>query len=308
MSVLRTALLWASENETLKTRVPRWGFVQRALRQFMPGEQLEDALTAASSLSEQGVATTVTRLGENVTDVRDVAAVVDGYRAVYRAIADRGLDTEVSVKLTQLGLDLDVDKTEEAVAALADAARMHDNWLWIDMESSGYVDRTLDIYRRVKADYDKVGVCLQAYLHRTRDDIASLLPLRPGIRLVKGAYKEPASVAVTRRKAIDEAFLAIGLELLATTDDGVRLAVASHDVELIDRMVEAERLRSEREPAFEVHMLYGIRTADQLRYAADGFRVRTLISYGREWYPWYVRRLAERPANLGFVVRNLFAR
>jgi len=305
MGAMRDALLWASENQTLRTHVPRWGFVRRGLRQFMPGERIEDALGAASTLADKGVATTFTKLGENLTDGGQIDGVVDSYVDAYAAISASGLDTEVSVKLTQLGLDLDQEATASAVMRLAAAAREHGNWLWIDMEASDYVDRTLDIYRRVKADFDHVGVCLQAYLHRTPADIEALAPLRPGIRLVKGAYKEPASLAVAGRADIDDAFFRIGMDLISRTSDGVRLALASHDVDLLDRL---EAAAGGRPGSFEVHMLYGIRMADQYCYAERGYRVRTLISYGHEWYPWYVRRLAERPANLGFVARNLFAR
>ena len=246
--------------------------------------------------------------GENLAHPEEVDEVVGDYLAAFDAIAANNLDTEVSVKLTQLGLDLDPELTAEAVMRLAAAAERHGTWLWIDMESSEYVDRTLDVYRRVKAQHEKVGVCLQAYLHRTPADIEALAPLRPGIRLVKGAYKEPPSLAVTKRADIDEAFFRTGLDLLTRTTDGVRLALASHDVELIDRVEAADRVRAGGPGSFEVHMLYGIRMADQHRYADDGYIVRTLISYGREWYPWYVRRLAERPANLGFVIRNLVTR
>ncbi|MGI9610930.1 MAG: proline dehydrogenase family protein, partial [Acidimicrobiia bacterium] len=247
-------------------------------------------------------------LGENLADPADIDAVVDDYVAAYDAIGSADVDTEVSVKLTQLGLDLDPELTTKAVMRLAAAGEAQGNWLWIDMESSPYVDRTLEIYRKVRSEHDKVGICLQAYLHRTPDDIAALAPLRPGIRLVKGAYKEPSSVAVTKRPEIDEAFVQTGLDLLARTADGVRLALASHDVGLLNRLEAADRSRAGGPGTFEVHMLYGIRMADQQRYADSGYRVRTLISYGPEWYPWYVRRLAERPANLGFVLRNLFAR
>jgi len=306
MGVMRDALLWASGNQCLRTHVPRWPFVRRAVRQFMPGERIEDALGAASTLADKGIATTFTKLGENLSDAGEIDGVVDAYVDAYAAIRASGLDTEVSVKLTQLGLDLDQEATASAVIRLAAAAQEHGTWLWIDMEASDYVDRTLDIYRRVKADFDHVGVCLQAYLHRTPADIEALAPLRPGIRLVKGAYKEPASAAVVGRSDIDEAFFRIGMDLISRPADGLRLAVASHDVDLLDRLEAAAA--GGRPGSFEVHMLYGIRMADQYRYAERGYHVRTLISYGHEWYPWYVRRLAERPANLGFVARNLFAR
>ena len=308
MTLVRSALLWASENETLQTHVPQWGFVQRALRQFMPGEELSDALGAAADLADRGVTSMITRLGEHVTDGAQAEEVVAHYRAAYEQIAAGSVDTEVSVKPTQLGLDLDFDGAVSAVEALAGLAESRGNWLWLDMEASDYVDPTIELFRRVKASHASVGICLQAYLHRTPADLAALVPLRPGIRLVKGAYREPRSIALTDRAEIDEAFFRLGAELLSATADGVRLGLASHDVRLLDRLGVVADAAGVTRDRYEIQMLYGIRMTDQYRYAGQGYRMRTLISYGQQWYPWYVRRLAERPANLGFVIRNLFAR
>lgn len=308
MSVLRNALLWASENQKLRTHVSRWGFVQRALRQFMPGEELADALGAASDLDKQGLSSLITRLGEHLTDVSQAEDVVVHYTDAYNEIAAGSLDTEISVKPTQLGLDLDFETAVSAVTALAGLAEDRGNWLWLDMEASEYVDPTIELFRRVNASHSSVGICLQAYLHRTPGDIATLVSLRPGIRLVKGAYREPRSIALADRAEIDEAFFRLGAELLTATADGVRLGLASHDVPLVDRLGVVANAAGVGRDAYEIQMLYGIRMADQYRYAREGYRMRTLISYGEQWYPWYLRRLAERPANLGFVVRNLFAR
>ncbi len=308
MGLMRDGLLWAAENETLKSHVPRWRFVKRALRQFMPGESLADALEAATTLASNGLTTTITKLGENTSSSEQVDDVISDYLAAHDTIAAAGLDAQISVKLTQLGLDFDPDRAVRGLAALAARAEELGTWLWVDMESSEYVERTLDVYTRVKADHHPVGICLQAYLHRTAGDIEALVPFRPGIRLVKGAYKEPSSVAVTKRADIDEAFFRLGADLLAATADGVRVALASHDVPLLDRLAAAGRAIGVAPDQYEVQMLYGIRMADQYRYATDGYQLRTLISYGEEWYPWYVRRLAERPANLGFVARNILGR
>ena len=302
MSIMRDALLWASQNEFLKQHVPRRRFVKRALRQFMPGERVEDAIEAAQGLAGRGVASTFTALGENLTDSAQAGGVVAHYLDVYGQVASAGLDTEVSVKLTQLGLDLDTELAAANLDTLAAKAGETDNWLWIDIEASEYVDRTVELYRGAKARHAHVGLCLQAYLHRTPQDIEDLLPLQPGLRLVKGAYKEPASIALTSKADIDDAYAATSERLLAASSDGVRVALATHDVPLLDKVVGGYDRES-----YEIQMLYGIRTADQLRYAAAGHRMRTLIAYGEQWYPWYVRRLAERPANLWFVGRNLFS-
>jgi proline dehydrogenase len=306
MSVMRDALLWASQNQTLKVHVPRWGFVQRALRQFMPGERLEDALQVAKTLADRGIMTMLTHLGEHVTESDQADEVVSHYMDAYDRIAGMGLDTEISIKPTQLGLELDFEQAAGRVETLAAKAEASGNWLWFDMEASPYVESTLVLFKRVKASHFPVGVCLQAYLHRTPSDIEDLIPLQPGIRLVKGAYKEPSSLAIARRQDIDEAFFRQGARLLQ--EEGVRLALATHDVTLLDRLgVVADAIGRGKE-TYEIQMLYGIRMDDQYRYATTGYRIRNLISYGEQWYPWYVRRLAERPANLAFVARNVFAR
>lgn len=249
-----------------------------------------------------------TKLGENLADLGQADKVVDHYLEAYDRISALGIDSEISVKLTQLGLDLDADHAASGLEMLAAKAEASGNWLWVDMESSEYVDRTVDIYQRVKSKHFPVGICLQAYLHRTPTDLESLIPLRPGIRLVKGAYKEPSSVALTKKAEINEAFFRLGAELLAASSDGVRCALASHDVPLLHRLEAAGRAIGVDKDRYEIQMLYGIRMADQHRYAADGYRMRNLIAYGEEWYPWYVRRLAERPANLALIARNVFAR
>ena len=303
---MRNALLWASQNESLRTHVPRWGFVQRALRQFMPGEHLEDALDTAVALGKHSISTMLTRLGENVQEVHQADAVVAHYLEAYDRIANLELDTEISIKPTQLGLDLGFELAAHGLEALAAKAAATGNWLWIDMESSPYVEQTLALYKQVKASHFPIGVCLQAYLHRTPADIDDLIPLEPGIRLVKGAYKEPPSQAVTKRSEIDEAFFRQGVQLLKA--DGVRLALATHDVTLLDRLEVVADAVGRGRRAYEIQMLYGIRMEDQYRYAASGYRMRNLTSYGEQWYPWYLRRLAERPANLAFVARNVFSR
>lgn len=308
MEPMRNALLWASENQTLKDHVPRWPFVQRALRKFMPGETLEDAIGAARNLAGRGVTTTFSTLGEHVTTLYQAEGVTEEYLGVYDRIAELGLDAEVAVKLTHLGLDLDTETTIKNVEQLAARAEETGTWLWIDMESSEYVDPTFDVYKQVRSVHAPVGVCVQAYLHRTPQDLEDLLPLEPGIRLVKGAYKEPASVSIHKHADVDDAFFRIGADLLTKIGGGLRLALATHDVALLDRMGVVAKAAGISNTDYEIQMLYGIRMEDQLRYGAEGYDMRTVIPYGEEWYPWYVRRLAERPANLWHVARNAFAK
>ncbi|HXF57485.1 MAG TPA: proline dehydrogenase family protein [Actinomycetota bacterium] len=309
MNPLRDALLWASRSPSLASLAPRLWFVRRAVRQFMPGETLEDALRAARTFARRGLPTTLTHLGENVRSREEAEAATGHYLEVLRRVHRLGLDAEISVKLTHLGLDLDRALALENLERLARAAAELGNWVWVDMESSPYVDPTLDIYRKLVGSWPQLGVCLQAYLYRTEDDLETLLPLCPSVRLVKGAYREPPHVAHRRRARVDESFLRLARRLLEAGRAGRlrRFALATHDLRLVGRV---ERMRRElglpRE-AFEVQMLYGIRQADQFRLVERGFRCRCLITYGEAWYPWYVRRLAERPANLWFVARNVFA-
>jgi proline dehydrogenase len=306
---MRRALLWAADNPTLKRRVPRFRFVRRAVRKFMPGETLDDALSAARALAGRGVAATFTELGENVTTVEEADAVVAHYLEVLDRVAEAGMDVEISVKLTHLGLDVDQERAYENARRLAEHAAERGNALWIDMEAHRYLDRTLEIYHRLRVGHSNVGVCLQVYLTRTEQDLAKVLAGSGWVRLVKGAYREPAELLVGKKRAVDEAFSRLATQALEQVGPGgVRLAVATHDVELIERIDRAAGEAGRDRADLEVQMLYGIRTADQLRLAGEGFRVRTLIAYGSYWYPWYMRRLAERPANVFFVLRNVFGR
>ncbi len=306
MGLARNALLWASRNEWLADRVPDVGFVRRAVRKFMPGEQLADALDAAERLRDAGMSSIVTHLGENVADEADAKAAAAAYHEALDEIAARSLDTEISVKLTHIGLDLGDDVAGSHLDGLAARAAELGHTVWVDMEDSSYVDRTLDLYEAAQRRHGNAGIAIQAYLRRTPADLARLLPLRPAIRLVKGAYREPPEVAFQSAKEVDQAFLLNAAWLLGMARDGkLRVGLGSHDVELVERAVADAGGEAD---GYEVQMLYGIRTADQRRLAGQGRDVRVLISYGEGWYPWYVRRLAERPANVGFVLRNAFAR
>lgn len=322
--MIRPLLLWASRNPFLSERLPRYGFARRAVRRFMPGERLEDALREAERLrDERGVGTIVTLLGENVGDEAGVRGVADHYREVLDEVGRRRLDTEISVKPTHLGLDLDPELARELIGGLCDRARAaaepergtegsagRSPVVWIDMEGSEYVDRTLSLYRSLREEHPNVGVCLQAYLRRTPDDLGSLLPLQPAIRLVKGAYAEPAEVAFPNKADVDRAYRELGRSLLEATARGeaFRPAFGTHDAALVGALGEEARRLGLPEAAHEVEMLYGIGTELQERLVAEGRQLRVLVSYGDAWFPWYMRRLAERPANLWFVVRSLWRR
>jgi proline dehydrogenase len=279
----------------------------------MPGESLADALTAAGRLQEQGFPTVVTQLGENVDDAGAVDRVADHYEGAIDRIAEEGLDCQLSVKPTHLGLDVDSELCRTSIERLAGAAAAHGNGLWIDMEGSAFTSPTIALFRLLRARADNVGLCLQANLRRTPSDLAELGPLAPAIRLVKGAYAEPAERAFPRKRDVDAAYLALADELLLLAADSATTirwglpAIATHDALLVRRIAAAAEARGLSRTSFEVQMLYGIRTREQDLLRREGFRVRVLISYGEHWFPWYMRRLAERPANLWFVIRSTVA-
>jgi proline dehydrogenase len=311
MSLLRQSLLWASQSPVLARRLPRLGFVRRAVSRFMPGETLAEALAACEALGGQGIGSVITLLGENVTDAAEARGVVDHYRGALDEIARRGLDAEVSIKPSHLGMDLDPAAAAAGLAELATRAAGHGT-VWVDMEGSATTAPTLDLFRRVRAAHASTGLCLQAYLRRSAADLEALVapgPHAARIRLVKGAYAEPPSIAFARKAEVDASYLALAERLLAAAQrDGPRPVFGTHDRQMIRRIVTLAEARGVAKSAYEFHLLYGIQRDEQLRLAAAGHRVRVLISYGSAWVPWYMRRLAERPANLGFVLRNLFQR
>lgn len=307
MPMMRGALLWASQNRWLRERASRYGFVRRSVSRFMPGEEISDALAAARKLEDQGLGTVFTHLGENVSTAAEAESVAGHYLEALEQVRAAGLHTEPSVKLTHLGLDLGHDLCQANVEKIIQAAG-DGSILWIDMESSSYVDATLDLYRRLRETYSNVGVCLQAYLFRTMDDLESLIPLGTAIRLVKGAYLEPPDVAFPRKEDVDENFFKLSQRLLSAEarGAGVRAAIGTHDRKLIHRVEELARSNGLTKDDFRFQMLYGIQSAEQLRLARNEWRSEVLISYGKFWFPWYMRRLAERPANVTFVIKNLF--
>jgi proline dehydrogenase len=303
---LRRVFLWAARNRWLKERLPRMWFMRRAVRRFMPGETLGDALGAAVPLQAVGIGTIYTRLGENLTNLAEADEVAAHYIEVIDRVVDAGIRGEVSVKPTQLGFDLDPEVCFGHLVRIAEHAAANDSYLWIDMEGSSYVEATIVLYERLRAVQPRTGICLQAYLRRTASDIERLRPLDPAIRLVKGAYDEPESIAYTNRRNVDASYLGLAVRFLL---DGrgrpIRLGLGTHDVALIEQIAEQVAAAGIGRDGFEVEMLYGIREDQQRRLAAAGYQVQALIAYGEHWYPWYMRRLAERPANVVFAIRQL---
>jgi proline dehydrogenase len=304
VSLFRGALLAGSESRWLRDRATKWRFVRGAVSRFMPGETLDAALNATRKL---GVGTVLTRLGENVTNAAEAGEVARHYLDVLERVHRESLDVEISIKPTQLGLDLSMEECEKNLSALLERARALSNWVWVDMEGTAYTDPTLELYRRVRARYDNTGLCVQAYLYRTAEDLKALIAQGAGIRLVKGAYREPPDKAFPKKSDVDENFYQLARQLLSpeARQKGVRAIFGTHDPALIRRIEELGRSEGLAPGQVEFQMLYGISRGEQERIAKAGYRFRVLISYGEAWFPWYMRRLAERPANLWFVLRNL---
>ncbi len=302
--MMRSLLLWCSRNRWMNERLPEYAFVRRAVSRFMPGEEAASALDESVRLNDKRIFTVLTLLGENVTAREEAAEVCAHYHSVLGQVEEQGLNSEVSVKLTQLGLDLDPQIAREALSSLVSRAAELGKFVWVDMEGSGYVDTTLQMFEHVRRAHTNVGVCLQAYLYRTREDLARLLPLSPAIRLVKGAYAEPVDRAYPKKKDVDENYMELAVVLLEASVP--RAAFATHDAEIIRSVQAAAAERRIESSALEFQMLYGIARAKQEELAHQGHRMGVLISYGSAWFAWYMRRLAERPANLGFLMRSMF--
>jgi proline dehydrogenase len=314
MSLLRTIFLSASQSAWLRDHASRLGFVRRTAGRFLPGEDADAALAAARTLAESSVITLLTHLGENVATRDEAEAVTHQYLDLIERVRTAGLPSEISVKLTQLGLDLDAEFSFANLTKLIEASASADpaasKTLWIDMEQSPYIDVTLELYRRARAAHPNVGVCVQAYLYRTEKDVASLIAQGATVRVVKGAYNEPAEIAHPKKSDVDESYFRLAQLLLGpqARAAGVRAAMATHDRPLIARIIEWSAAQQIPKAELEFAMLYGIQRGEQLRLAREGYRSCVLISYGSYWFPWFMRRLAERPANAWFLARNIFAK
>jgi proline dehydrogenase len=305
---MRKILLWMSTNRWMRERAMRTAFVRRSVVKFMPGERLEDAIEAAAALKPQGLNTILTRLGENITRIEEAKEVSDHYEQVIDKIKAAGIDAQVSVKPTQLGYDQDQDVCFKYCLALLKRAEAAGNFFWLDMESSPYVEGTIALFKRLRAHSDKVGIAIQAYLFRTEKDIEELVPLGSAIRLVKGAYLEPATVAYPAKSDVDANYLKLATRLLQPDNmkPGALLHIATHDLVIQEKLQQVIAERRVPPSHYEFAMLYGIQASRQNQLGRAGIRTRCLISYGEYWFPWYMRRLAERPANVWFVLKNMF--
>jgi proline dehydrogenase len=302
VSVLRSVILAAADSPRLQRLVQKYGFRLGAAR-FVAGETLDDAVPVLRRLNESGLLTNTALLGEGVRDEAETRAVATAYRELLDRIQAEGLRTNVALKLTHLGLALDEELAYGNVAELVEHAAARGNFVRIDMEESSYVDPTLRIYRRLReAGHDNVGAVLQSYLFRSEDDLAALVPLAPNLRIVKGAYLEPPEVAYPQKRDVDAAYASL---VETSLEGGGFTAVATHDEALIERAISFARERGVPNERFQFQMLYGVRPRLQLDLVARGFDVLVATPYGPDWYRYLMRRLAERPANLLFFLRNL---
>jgi proline dehydrogenase len=295
-------LLFLSGHARLRRWMETSSIARRLSSRFVAGETLAEALAIARTINSSGISVTLDHLGENVTSLAEAAASRDEYIRALDEIRAAGLSANVSIKLTQFGIDLDEEACRENVAMLVSVAARHENFVRIDMESSAYTDRTLSLVTELHARYGAAGAVIQAYLYRSEQDLELLSRQGIRVRLCKGAYLEPPGVAYEHKADVDRNYVRLMKKLL---ESGSYPAIATHDQAII---AEAERLVAARQipvSNFEFQMLYGIRRDIQKRLVSEGYRLRLYIPYGKAWYPYFMRRLAERPANLLFLIRNL---
>jgi proline dehydrogenase len=301
-------LLKLSQNNTVQSAFSRYRFAQRAARRFIAGERLEEAIAVVRELNAKNILATLDHLGENTTNEREAIAAADEYLKILDAVAQTGVRSEVSLKLTQMGLDISYELCLQNMRRIVERAREHKNFVCIDMESSAYTDRTLDLYETLRREgFDNVGPVIQAYLRRSERDVERIIEWGARVRLCKGAYQEPPEIAFPNKRDVDANYVKLLEKLFSSRarEKGVYPAVATHDEKIIRWALQYVREHQIPTDRFEFQMLYGIRRDLQIQLAQAGYRVRVYVSYGTHWYPYFMRRLAERPANVLFVVKNL---
>jgi proline dehydrogenase len=301
--MLRSILLKLSDSPGFARWVTSNGATRRMARRFVAGETLDEAIAAARRCNELGMMVSLDYLGENVSTTADAQRARDAYLEVFERVAKEKLHANVSCKLTQMGLDLSPEFCEGLVLSVVERAESYDNFLRVDMEGSIYTQRTVDLVKRIRARSRAVGTVIQTYLYRSEADIHDLLAYGCRIRLCKGAYKESADVAFEKKADVDGNFVRLMHILLPS---GVYHGIATHDPHMIAETIRWAAAQQITKDAFEFQMLYGIRTDLQRRLVQDGYRLRVYIPYGNDWFPYFMRRLAERPANLGFLLKNYF--
>jgi proline dehydrogenase len=303
--MLRSTLLKLAESPGFARWVTSNSTTRRMARRFVAGETLDEAVAAARACNDLGMLVSLDYLGENTSTTADAQRARDAYLEVFDRIAKEKLFANVSCKLTQLGLDLSAEFCEGLVLSVVERAAGYDNFLRVDMEGSIYTQRTVELVKRIRARSGAIGAVIQAYLYRSERDIQDLLAYGCRVRLCKGAYKESSEVAFERKRDVDGNFVRLMQMLLPS---GVYHGIATHDPHMIGETIRWAASKGVSKDDFEFQMLYGVRTDLQRRLVKGGFRMRVYIPYGQDWFPYFMRRLAERPANLGFLVRNFLRR
>jgi proline dehydrogenase len=301
---MRSFLLHLSENKRLAPLIMHNGLSRRVARRFVAGETLDDAVEVARKVNGAMQLASLDLLGENVSDEAGARQAAENYLAIFERIEREKLDSNVSLKLTQLGIDLNEGLCQELLEKIIARAAAQGNFVRIDMEGSPYTERTVEITKRVRARYSAVGTVMQAYLYRTEKDVLDLISVGCRLRLCKGAYKEPPDIAFPKKSDVDANYVKLMKLLLPS---GIYHGIATHDPAMIDATKDFAREKNIGREQFEFQMLYGIRTDLQKQLVRDGFRLRIYIPYGTDWFPYFMRRLAERPANLTFFLRNLLS-
>lgn len=301
---MRSILLHLSESKRLAPFMMRNGVSRRVARRFVAGDNLDDAVLAARAVNQAGQASSLDMLGENVTDEAAARRSAQNYLAIFDRIAQERLDSNVSLKLTQLGLDLSADLCAELLDGIVSHAARHSNFVRVDMEGSAYTERTIQIVKRARALHENVGTVMQAYLYSTEQHVRDLLSVGCRIRLCKGAYAEPPAVAFPQKSDVDANYVKVMKILLPS---GIYHGIATHDPAMQQATKDFVRERKIDRGQFEFQMLYGIRIDLQRQLVREGYRLRIYIPYGTDWFPYFMRRLAERPANAWFLARNLFS-
>lgn len=300
--ITRTALLYLSKRHNLKDYFSRFDAFKRITGRFIAGEEIDEAIFAIRELNALGITASFDHLGECISSKAEAEAEVREYLRALGRIESSGIRANVSVKLTQLGLDIDEDLCARNARLIVEDAAWRQNFVRIDMEDSTKTGGTLRVFRRLRERYENVGVAIQAYLYRSERDIEDALAIGAKIRLCKGAYAEPASVAFPQKRDVDANYVKLMRRLLRS---GIYHGVATHDEKIIAEAKDFAAREGVARDAFEFQMLYGVRRDLQVKLIEEGYRVRTYVPYGAYWYPYFMRRLAERPANIWFALKNL---
>ncbi|HEX8891160.1 MAG TPA: proline dehydrogenase family protein [Pyrinomonadaceae bacterium] len=303
--VTRNALLYLSRREGLKDFATRFRFFKKMTTRFVAGENIEEAIAAIREINAKGCSASFDHLNESVANAEETEGEVREYLQILQRIDETGINSNVSIKLTQFGLEIDPELAYKNARQIVEDAARRGNFVRIDMEASNVTQITIDIFKRLRAEFglNDVGIVLQSYLRRTYTDVQDLLKIPARIRICKGAYNEGPDVAFPDKKDVDDNYVRVMKALLSS---GVYHGIATHDPKMIEATIEHVEHDGIGKEAFEFQMLYGVRRDLQTQLAKDGYNLRVYVPYGKHWYPYFMRRLAERPANIWFILKNMF--